>query len=45
MRQKNRFYEFTPLEKEGERMEDIYRMMNRQEENMAQLLSKYQEKG
>ena len=25
-------------------MEDIYRMMSRQEENMAQLLSKYQDK-
>lgn len=44
MRHNSRFYELTPMEKEGERMEDIYRMMSRQDENMTQLLSKYQDK-
>jgi hypothetical protein len=45
LRPKNKFYELSQREKEGEKINDIYKLISQQEENMAQLLSKYQDKG
>lgn len=44
LRPKHKFYELSEREKEGEKINDIYKLISQQEQNMAQLLSKYQEK-
>jgi hypothetical protein len=44
LRPKHKFYELSEREKEGEKVNDIYKLISQQEETMAQLLSKYQDK-
>ncbi len=44
LRPKHRFYELSEREKEGEKINDIYRLISQQEETMAQLLNKYQDR-
>ena len=44
LRPKHKFYEISDREREGEKINDIYKLITQQEETMAMLLSKYQDK-